>query len=210
MLACEYPSLPLVELLAKGGADINFKTGNGESTLYYLLTKSVSNLGRGMSQNNKDILKMLRVLLDNGLAKDALIDNDGNTALNLLCQAGYLADLNTNLTEELIDAGADVNLPNQSGKTPLMSFSQIGNEMKYGIAELLLDNNADVTYVDKLGNTALIYAAGNTDHMSGKRIVSMILEKDKSMIERVNNAGQSAMDISIQQNNEAVVKQLMI
>ena len=29
-------------------------------------------------------------------------------------------------------------------------------------------------------------------------------------LERVNNAGQTAMDLAIQHNNEAVVKQLMI
>ncbi|RYE02987.1 MAG: ankyrin repeat domain-containing protein [Rickettsiaceae bacterium] len=163
-----------------------------------------------MSQINKDIVKMLQVLLANGLDTNTAVDNEGNTALNLLCQAGYLADLNTTLAEELIDAGADVNQPNQSGKTPLMSFAQRGNETKHNIAELLLDHNADVTYVDQLGNTALIYAAGNTDHMSGKRIISLILEKDKSTLERVNNAGQTAMDTAIAQNNEAAVKQLMI
>ncbi len=209
MLACEYPSEPLVKLLAEGGADVNFRAGSGETAVYYLLTKAISNLGRGMSQNNKDIVTMLQILLNNGLDKDAVIDNEGNTALNLLCQAGYLADLNTTLVEELIDAKADVNQPNQLGKTPLMSFAQKGNEMKYGIAELLLDNNADVTYVDQSGNTALIYAAGNTDQMSGKLIVSLILEKDDSNLDRVNNAGQTAMDVAIQQNNEAVVKQLM-
>jgi ankyrin repeat protein len=210
MLACEYPSEPLVQLLAEGGADVNFKAGNGETAMYFLLTKAVTNLGRGMSQYNKDIVVMFKTFLKNGLDLNTAIDNNGNTALNLLCQAGYLADLNTTLAEELIDAGADVNQPNQEGVTPLMSFAQRGNETKYNIAELLLDNNADVNYVDRLGNTALIYAAGNTDHMSGKRIVSLILDKDQSTLDRVNNAGQTAMDVAIGQNNEAAVKQLMI
>lgn len=210
MLACEYPSEPLVKLLAKGGADVNFKAGNGETAVYYLIIKAVSNLGRGMSQHSKDIVTILNVLLANRLNIDGVIDNEGNTALNLLCQAGYLADLNTTMAEQLIDAGADINQPNQLGKTPLMSFAQRGNEMKYGITELLLDNNADVTYIDQAGNTALIYAAGNPDHMSAKRMVSLILEKDKSTLERTNNAGQTAMDTAIEQNNEAAVKQLIV
>ena len=211
MLACEYASDPLVKLLAEGGADVNFRSGNGETAVYYLLTKAISNLGTGMSKNSKDVVKILQILMSNGLDVDAAVDNEGNTILNLLCQAThYLADLNSTLAEELIDADANINQPNQSGKTPLMSFAIRGNEMKYGIAELLLDNDADVTYVDQLGNTALIYAAGNTDHMSGKRIVSLILERDKSTLNRVNNAGQTAMDAAIHQNNEAVVKQLMI
>ncbi len=210
MLACEYASGPLVKLLAEGGADINFKAGNGETAVFYLLTKAIINLGRGMSQNNKEVVKMLRTLLSNGMDVKIAVDNEGNTALNLLCQADYyLADLNPSFAEELIDAGADVNQANQSGKTPLMSFAQRGNEMKYGISELLIDNGANMTYIDQSGNTALIYAAGNTDHMSGKRMVSLILEKDRSILEHVNNAGQTALDAAIQQNNEAVVKQLI-
>ncbi|MGI4752038.1 MAG: ankyrin repeat domain-containing protein [Janthinobacterium lividum] len=209
MLACEYASAPLVKLLAESGANVNFKAGNGETAVYYLLTKAIFNLGRGMSQINKDIVTMLQVLLANGLDSGDATDNEGNTALNLICQAVYIADLNTPLAEELIDAGADVNQPNWSGKTPLMSFAQKGNEIKYNLAELLLDNDADVTYIDQSGNTALIHAAGNSDHMSGKRIISLILEKDKSTLELVNNAGQTAMDAAIQQNNEAAVKQLM-
>ena len=210
MLACEYASEPLIKLLCEGGADVNYRAGNGETAVYHLLTKAISNLGRGMSQVNKDVVKMLRILLDNGLDVNASVDNESNTAINLLCQANYyLADLNATFAEELIDAGADVNLPNQLGKTPLMSFAERGNEMKYGIAELLLDNNAELSYVDQSGNTALIYAAGSPDHMSGKRIVSLILDKDISTLEQVNNAGQTAMDKAIAQNNEAVVKQLM-
>jgi len=210
MLACEYASEPLVKLLAKGGADINFKAGNGQTAVFFLFTKAIINLGRGMSQNNKEVVTMLRTLLSNGMDVNTTVDNQGNTALNLLCQADYyLADLNPSFAEELIDAGADVNQANQSGKTPLMSFAQRGNEMKYSIAELLIDNGAHITYIDQSGNTALIYAAGNTDHASGKRMVSLILEKDRSILEHVNNAGHTAMDAAIQQNNEAVVKQLL-
>jgi ankyrin repeat protein len=210
MLACEYASEPLVTLLAEGGADVNFKSGSGDTAVTFLINKAINNLGRGMSQHTKDIVKMLEVLLSNGLDVKATIDNEGNTALNLVCQARhYLADLNSLLAETLVDAKSDINQPNQMGKTPLMSFAVGGNEQKYGIAELLLDNNADVNYVDQSGNTALIYAAENPDQMSGKRIVSLILKKDSSSLDRVNNTGMTAMDMAIHHNNEAVVKQLM-
>lgn len=210
MLACEYASEPLVRLLAEGGADVNFKSGNGDTAVAYLINKAINNLGRGMSQNNKDIVKMLEVLLSNGLHVEATIDNEGNTALHLVCNARhYLADLNTTLAETLVDAKSNINQANQMGKTPLMSFSACGNEMKYGITELLLDHDADVNYVDQSGNTALIYAAENPDQMSGRKIISLILEKDRSSLERVNNKGMTAMDVAIYHNNEAVVKQLM-
>ncbi len=209
MLACEYPSADLVGLLAKGGVDANFRSGNGETAVFYLIAKAVSNFGRGMSKDLNDIIKILKVLHTHGLDLDAAVNNEGDTALNLVCQAGYLADLNTQLVEELIVAGCDLNKPNLAGKTPLMSFAERGNEPKYGIAELLLDNQVDVTYVDKSGNTALIYAAGNPDQMSAKKLVGLLLDYDNSTIERTNNAGQTAMDLAIRTNNEAVVKQLI-
>ncbi|CAM3823602.1 ankyrin repeat domain-containing protein [Mucilaginibacter galii] len=209
MLAIEYPSLPMVELLAKGGAKVNFRSGNGETAAFYLVNKAVSNFGRGMSKDLKDVVLMLRALINHGLTIDAAADNESNTVLNLICQAGYLADLNTPLAEELIEAGCNVNQPNAWGKTPLMSFSERGNEAKYGIAELLLDNQANTNYVDKNGNTALIYAAGNPDKMSGKKIISLILEQDTAIANHVNNAGETAMDVAIKNDNEAAVKQLL-
>lgn len=210
MLACEYPSLPMVHLLVKAGADVNYSTGSGQTAVLQLLTKSVSNMGRGMSQDTRDIVKMLRALIDGGLDLDAVVNNEGDTALNMVCQAGYMADLNTALAEELIDAGCDINKPNTDGKTPLMSFAQRGNENKFGIAELLLDNNADTGYTDKTGNTALTYAASNSDHMSAKKIVSLLIDAGVDNVEKVNNAGQTAMDIAVQNNNEAVVKLLLV
>ncbi|QXV65649.1 hypothetical protein FPZ42_14295 [Mucilaginibacter achroorhodeus] len=209
MLACEYPSLPMVKILTDAGADVNYRTGIGETAAYYLLAKGITNFGRGLSQDLKDIVKILRNLIDKGLDVDAAITNDGDTALNVICKAGYLADLNAALVEELIDAGADVNKPDQFGRTPLMSFAMRGNEPKYAIAELLLDNDADTTYVDNTGSTALMYAASNPDQMSAKKLVSLILDKDTSTIENVNNAGQTVMDVAIQNGNEAVVKQIL-
>lgn len=209
MLACEYPSADMVKLLAEGGADVNFRSGNGETATYYLITKAISNFGRGSSKDLKDVVLMLRTLIKNNLDLDAAVDNESNTALNILCKAGYLADLNTSLAEELVEAGCDINKPNLSGQTPLMSFAERGNEVKYNIAELLLDNNADTAYVDKNGNTALMYAAANTDKMSGKKIVSLILDQDAAVADRVNNAGATAMDIAVKNDNEAIVKQLL-
>ncbi|WP_129717368.1 ankyrin repeat domain-containing protein [Pedobacter sp. SYP-B3415] len=209
MLACEYPSAAMVELLSAAGADVNFRTGNGETAVFYLLAKAVSNFGRGMSNDLKDIRLMLRTLIAHGLDINAPTNNESDTALHMVCQAGYLADLNLQLAEEIVEAGCDINKANLAGKTPLMSFAERGNEPRYGLAELLLDNHADTGYTDRLGNTALIYAAGNSDKMSAKRIVSLLLDQDSSTVGRVNNAGQSAMDMAVNNDNEAVVKLLL-
>lgn len=210
MLACEYPSEPIVQLLIRAGADVNYTSGTGETALFFLLTKGVSNFGRGMSQDLKDMVRILRALIGKGLKLDQSINAEGDTALNLICQSRYLADLDHLLAEELIESGCDLNRANLAGKTPLISFAQKGNEIRHGIAELLLDNGADVNYTDATGNTALLYAAGNPDHLSARKMVTLLVEKVPSSTEKVNNAGQTAMDIAIKQNNEALVKVLLV
>jgi ankyrin repeat protein len=74
---------------------------------------------------------------------------------------------------------------------------------------LLLDSNAETKYADKYGNTALMYAAANADKMSAKKLVSLMLDKDCSIVGQVNNVGQTAMDMAIKNDNEAVVKLLL-
>ncbi|TDQ09486.1 ankyrin repeat domain-containing protein [Pedobacter metabolipauper] len=209
MLSCEYPSAPMVTLLLDGGANVNFRSGNDDTAVHYLIGKAISNFGRGMSQDIKDVVLMLRTLIKHGLELDSAVNNESDTALNAVCRAGYLADLNALLAEELIEAGCDINKPNASGKTPLMSFAERGNEVKYSIIELLLDNDADTTYTDKNGNTALMYTAGNPDKMSGKKMISLILSQNTSTIDKVNNTGQTALDIAVKNDNEAAVKQLI-
>ena len=54
-----------------------------------------------------------------------------------------------------------------------------------------------------------MYAAANGDKMSGKKIVSLLLDKDRSTVENVNNAGQTAADVAVQHNNESVVKLML-
>jgi len=209
MLACEYPSAALVELLIAGGAAINFRSGGDETAVFYLLSKAVSNFGRGMSSDIRDIVLILRSLIKKGLDLDATVNHEGDTALNVVCQAGYLAELNLKLAEELVEAGCDLNKPNASGKTPLMAFAERGDAVKHDIADLLIDNKANLAYVDKIGNTALMYAASNTNKMSARKLVSLILDQDTSTTDLVNNAGQTAMDLAVTNDNEAVVKLLL-
>lgn len=87
--------------------------------------------------------KMLRFLLDHG----ALIDGRDDTG------ATYLQTAIDNDEEEivglLIERGANVNVADEDGATPLMQVESIE------IARLLLDHGAKVNAADKEGQTAL-------------------------------------------------------
>ena len=60
--------------------------------------------------------------------------------------------------EALIDAGADVNIPDSDGNTPLFLAAMSCNEQ---CVQLLLKSGADVNLTNKRGANALIYAAKN-------------------------------------------------
>ena len=73
-----------------------------------------------------------------------------------------LATVDTDRVDEALQDGANVNVQDARGNTPLMIIAdmELGERSKYEI-EKLLDNKADVNVSDKEGYTALILAAQN-------------------------------------------------
>lgn len=210
MWACEYPKPEVVKLLLKHKADPNYVAGEtGKTAICYLLTSSIQHINGSPQDIRKTYTSILRSLFDAGLDADAPLDAGGNTPLIYVANMDYFANMNHTLAEELIEGGADVNKANLRGQTPLMVFAGKGDEYENGIAELLLDNDADPSPTDSASNTALMYAASNTNKMSGKKIAELILDKGYSELGRVNNAGQSAMDIAVANQNESLVKLLI-
>lgn len=212
MISCEYPNLDMVNLLIKHEADINLKSGtSGAAAVYYLLQDALANLNRGVKggQSQTVIRKILLTLIDNGLDVNNPIDNNGNTPLIYLVANNSLSGMMNTMSEDLIEAGSNLNQTNNGGQTALMFFAYGGDEDRDGIAELLLDNKADCTLTDASSNTALMYAAANPNKMSAKRIAGLILEADSSIANSANNAGKTAMDMAVENNNEALVKVLL-
>lgn len=109
----------------------------------------------------------------------------------------------------LVENGADVNIPNEVRKTPLSvacglhsmkSADEImgytagtslarPNRVSYEIANLLIDNGADVNRADKHGATPLIYAcfSGSSD------IVAKLLQRPDIDTSRADERGSTAL-----------------
>jgi ankyrin repeat protein len=141
------------------------------------------------------------------------VDDDSNTLLNFACQCGWTTGYNHYsfkgvVIDEALRHGADVNLSNHSGVTPLMNACNKYFDLmeKYQLA--FLENGADVNAKDREGNTALHYAARNDDKNGAKTLCDMLLEFDAD-ISAVNNAGKTALDIAVETNNEPLVKLLL-
>ena len=91
---------------------------------------------------------------------------DVNTALISASRDGQIEMLEMLMEEE----GADVNIPNNNGNTPLMIATRNGNTE---IARMLIDRGADVNIPDNNGNTPLTWASdrGNI------QIVRMLIDR---------------------------------
>ncbi|AGA67448.1 ankyrin repeat-containing protein [Brachyspira pilosicoli P43/6/78] len=69
-------------------------------------------------------------------------------------------DENSSVAEYLINNGADINVTNEDGETPLMYASKLHN---IKVIELLIQKGADINAFNNYGNTALIYGVNNLE-----------------------------------------------
>jgi len=80
-----------------------------------------SALNAAVISNNND---MVSLILSHGAKVNGAVDTDGNTALHMAlhkdgCRRGRPGMSNTNVIETLLEAGANVNISNKEGKTPM-------------------------------------------------------------------------------------------
>ena len=90
--------------------------------------------------------------------------------------------------EELIKNGADINLSDSTGFSPLIEAAWFG---KFPVIKTLLESGASMENVNAGGNTALMEAAA----MGHIDIVNELILSGADLT-RVNNSGQSVYDIS--------------
>ena len=117
----------MVELLLRFNADPNVKTSGGHTPLY-----CVANECRGIEGGN-----VVRALVRAGARVDARSDAKRCTALHMAARRG-----NTEVTAALVDCGADINVQDKTGVTPLQRAK---NCRKAGVALLLVSRGADAS-----------------------------------------------------------------
>ena len=138
------PFAQIVKLLLENGAQVNTRDEEGRTPLM-----EAAGYGR---------LTTVRVLLDKDADLEA-IDDYGNTALLLAaCDCALATMPDTYETAKLLlESGANVNVRNKDGDTPLMIASG-GGVVKTQIVELLIEKGADLRSKNAKGETALTIA----------------------------------------------------
>ncbi|KAJ6092624.1 ankyrin [Penicillium sp. IBT 16267x] len=147
-LAAEWGHEAVVRLLVEAGAEINSKDDDDRTPLF-----------RAAKNGYEDIVKLL---LDWG----AFDTRDGVTSSKALCEAANIGD--EDIVQLFLERGADLNLKDQDGITPLFWATK-----SYGVTKLLLEKGADLQVRDIGGRTPLFWAAmhGNND------VLKLFIEK---------------------------------
>lgn len=142
MMAVEQRKPDLVKLLLDAGADTDLQDKWGSTALMLAVTP----YERGRSD---DFLGCIKHLLDYK-ANINMLDSEGDSAL-LRAMENY----NTLCFNYFVERGADLDLPNRNGSTPLHLASLL-NEIVY--CEKLLSSGANIDVQNNLGMTALHFS----------------------------------------------------
>ena len=142
----------IVQMLVAAGADINAPNSAGMSPLYMLVSMP----------RPSEFLGGISALLDAGADPDTLLDRD-NVVNGYMSPLHYAVVMNERqIVKVLLDAGADVNLVDEWGKTPLHEAAFGTVRAKQPDAEIplmLIDAGADVNARTDSNNTPLHIAA---------------------------------------------------
>lgn len=131
-VACENNHDRVVKILLKYGARMDVVAHNGCTPLHLAAKQGHS--------------EVIAVLLSSRVKCDFPVRNSNTTALLLACMAGH-----STVVEQLLDAGADPQVEDLNGNTPLHFTSRDGN---YRATYLLLTAGADPDMPNDLNETA--------------------------------------------------------
>ena len=109
------------------------------------------------------------------------------------------------LIQLLVEKGADVNVANVSGNTPLHIATEMGNEP---LVNFLLDHGADAKAKNNIGDTPLHSAGRKRIGIKNLSLVKRLLSKGVN-IDHLNDRNESAILISARNGNQGLVQSLI-
>ena len=151
----------IFKFLLTKGADINAKTPDGKNALMHAITRKVP---IDSPEQNKILASLL-------LNRDIRInekDKEGNAAIHILINR-HDVNYSVSILEKMINIGADINIKNNLGMTPLILCVNEDNE---NIFAVLIEKGADINAKINDGYTVLILAL----RFNKQKVLNKILE----------------------------------
>lgn len=167
-----YESLELIKFVLSLGADINNNCNEFGKTSLMIVS---------LEEN----FEAINYLISKG-ADINITDSEGWSALTHVCRWGL-----TEVAKVLISLGADVNVITSDfyDKRSILQISI--EEGNLELIKLLVENGANINYIDKMGNTALMHAA-----WYGKEDIVTYLISKGARLDVYNNDGKTALTIA--------------
>jgi len=182
--ACWAGHLECVDILLNSGADVNQMDSEGRTAMI-----AACYMGH---------VDCVRTLIIWG-ADIEIMDQDGRSALSVAvtCESDNAAKLVT----LLVDNGANPNLVDKDGMSPLLIAAFEG---KHQVCEILLENNSDMDHADKEGKTAL-FAAACMGHLE---ILNLLMFWG-CYVDGIDNEGRTVLSVAAAEGSAPIVKVLL-
>jgi ankyrin repeat protein len=154
MIAVLNKDINMINLLFEFNINPNIQNLRGTTALMYACNSLNKNKHSINENNTENILtnQIINILINNG-SNINIVDSLNQTALNYACS--YIDDDTLNKTVSLLDAGANPNICDIYGNTPLLNISQnIYNNNHYyliSIMMILIKYGSDITLTNSNG-----------------------------------------------------------
>ncbi len=155
-----------VDSLLMNGVDVNGVNGRSDGDTIIMTLLKNTNSPYISKDNNKDAVVML--LYSNAIININIQNKRGDSALH-----HSLGIDNNSLTKMFLQLGADVNVKNIYGYTPLMSA--VKDIKNIELVKLLINAGADVNVIDETGMTALGYSVYRNEDNNSIEITKLLL-----------------------------------
>ena len=166
-VACDKGDLPIVKKLLEAGAEPNVTDKFGYTPLYYACKNSHHECTQAFFDQCPDITSdLMKIANNDGTTPLSVRTDSGGTILHVVCRKG-----NINLVKKLLEAGADPNVTDEFGFTPLMRAvlnTSVSDTDMSSIVTILCNSNCNVNatlcckpsniYMQWKGTTALFMA----------------------------------------------------